>query len=164
MNFAETRHLIKRGRLGASEVLGALIIAMITIAAFTAYAGNLLNQTKSETTSITEALRKGIIKQGQLLTPLYHWENVEGTQTRIEVSIYNYGYSEVKPSFIFIDARPQDNYRLTDLDGNPVQAIKPGETTKIVAVAPYVVQGVLSGKGYELALFGADSIAYVWWL
>ena len=154
----------RNSRRGASEVLGALIIAMITIAGFTAYAGTLLNQTKAETTSITEALRKGIIKQGQLLSPLYHWETVEGTQTRIEVSIYNYGYTDARPKLILVDTQPYQSYQITDLDGNPVEAIRPGQVTKIILTAPYVVQSVLSGQGYELVLLTEDNQAYAWWL
>ncbi|MCL4436367.1 MAG: hypothetical protein M1503_02395 [Thaumarchaeota archaeon] len=161
IRFVNTRN---HNRRGASEVLGALIIAVIAIAGFTAYAGTLFNQTRVETSSITEALRKGTIKQGQLLTTLYHWESIEGTQTRIEVTIYNYGYTDAKPKLILIDTQPYKNYQLTDLDGNPVDAIKPGQISKIILTAPYVAQSVLSSQGYELVLLTEDNQAYSWWL
>ena len=140
------------------------MVAMITLAAFAAYAGTFLTQTRGETTSIIEALRKGIIKQGQLLSVVYHWERVDGATTRIEVSVYNYGYSEIKPRLIFIDSTPQDEFSLTDIDGSPVSSIKPGVITKISVTVPYVVQGVMTGQGYEFALFTEENVAYAWWL
>lgn len=153
-----------RARRGSSEVLGAVLVAVITMGAFSVYASYALNQTSNEAQSVVQSLRKGTLKQGQLLSVVYHWEKVQGTSTQVKISLYNYGYADVNVKYVFIDGVPQNSFSLFALDGKQVSAIKVGSITKLVVDVPYAVNPIVSGQSYEAVLVADDNLVYSWGL
>jgi hypothetical protein len=153
-----------RARSGSSEVLGAVLVAVITMGAFSVYASYALNQTSNEAQSVVQSLRKGTLKQGQLLSVVYHWEKVQGTSTQVKISLYNYGYADVSVKYVFIDGVPQNSFSLFALDGKRVSAIKVGSVTNLVVDVPYAVNPIVSGQSYEAVLVTDDNLVYSWGL
>lgn len=153
-----------RARRASSEVLGAVLVAVITMGAFSVYASYALNQTSSEAQSVVQSLRKGTLKQGQLLSVVYHWEKVQGTSTQVKICLYNYGYADVDVKYVFIDGIPQDHFSLSTLDGNQVSTIKVGSITNLVVDIPYAVNPIVSGQSYEAVLVTDENLVYSWGL
>lgn len=153
-----------RARRGSSEVLGAVLVAVITMGAFSVYASYALNQTSNEAQSVVQSLRKGTLKQGQLLSVVYHWEEVQGTSTQVKISLYNYGYADVNVKYVFIDGVPQDRFSLSTLDGKQDGTIKVGSITNLVVDVPYAVNPIVSGQSYEAVLVTDDNLVYSWGL
>lgn len=75
-------------RRAASEVLGAAIIAVITILMTVAYAGYGLTQAQTQTASISDLLRMSARAQRQLLSLTYYYVDGQGG---LHVFIYNLG-------------------------------------------------------------------------
>jgi hypothetical protein len=153
-----------RARRGSSEVLGAVLVAVITMGAFSVYASYALNQTSNEAQSVVQSLRKGTLKQGQLLSVVYHWEKVQGTSTQVKISLYNYGYADVNVKYVFIDGVPQNSFNLFALDGKQVSTVKVGSVTNLVVDVPYAVNPIVSGQSYEAVLVTDDNLVYSWGL
>lgn len=153
-----------RARRGSSEVLGAVLVAVITMGAFSVYASYALNQTSNEAQSVVQSLRKGTLKQGQLLSVVYHWENVQGASTQVKISLYNYGYADVNVKYVFIDGVSQSSSNLFALDGKQVSSVKVGSVTNLVVDVPYAVNPIVSGQSYEAVLVTDDNLVYSWGL
>jgi len=153
-----------RARRGSSEVLGAVLVAVITMGAFSVYATYALNQTNNEAQSVVQSLRKGTLKQGQLLSVVFHWEKVEGTSTKVKISFYNYGYADVAAKYVFIDGVPQDSFNLFAPDGKQVSTVKVGSITNLVVDVPYAVNPIVSGQSYEVVLVTDENLVYSWGL
>lgn len=153
-----------RARRGSSEVLGAVLVAVITMGAFSVYASYALQQTSNEAQSVVQSLRKGTLKQGQLLSVVYHWEKVQGTSTQVKISLYDYGYSDVNVKYVFIDGVPQNSFNLLALDGKKVGSVKVGSVTNLVIDVPYAVNPIVSGQSYEAVLVTDDNLVYSWGL
>jgi len=153
-----------RSRRCSSEVLGAVLVAVITMGAFSVYASYALNQTSNEAQSVVQSLRKGTLKQGQLLSVVYHREKVQGTTTQVKISLYNYGYADVDVKYVFIDGVPQDRFSLFTLDGKQASTIKVGSITNLVVDVPYAVNPIVSGQSYEAVLVTDENLVYSWGL
>ncbi len=153
-----------RSRRGSSEVLGAVLVAVITMGAFSVYASYALNQTSNEAQSVVQSLRKGTLKQGQLLSVVYHWEKVQGTSTQVKISLYNYGYADVNVKYVFIDGVPQDRFSLFTVEGKQASTIKVGSITNLVVDVPYAVNPIVSGQSYEVVLVTDENLVYSWGL
>ncbi len=78
-------------RRAASEVLGAILVAAITMAMSAAYAGYALTQTRIQTASISDALRSSARAQRQLLSLSYYYSDGQG---RLHIFMYNMGGEE----------------------------------------------------------------------
>jgi len=79
-------------RRGASEMLGAILVAVITVAMAVAYAGYGLTQAQTQMASISDVLRASARAQRQLLSLSYYYRS--GADGKLYAYIYNMG-SEV---------------------------------------------------------------------
>ncbi|MGC9069125.1 MAG: hypothetical protein ACP5IZ_09160 [Thermoprotei archaeon] len=147
---------------GVSEVLGVVIVLLVTIVAsvFVILWG--FRGGHETATSIMEMYQRGQVRQGELLSFVGHEESISGTTTVISVWVYNYGSQPVKILYLFIDNKTQNSFSLYDDSGNPVDSIKPGTMTKIVVNVPYIVNGVQQGTFYNFFIYTTDDLAYAW--
>ena len=150
-------------RRGASEVLGALVLLAIVMAAFGFVVSTFYARTQEQTANIMEEYDKGAIRQGELLTLIYHWEQVNANQTVIRVGLFNAGFYNVSIQDVFISGQQASDWELADADGNPMSAIAPQQLAILTVALPYSVPGAgPGGSGYEVFLYGTDNLAYVW--
>jgi flagellin-like protein len=150
-------------RRGASEVLGALVLLAIVIAAFGFVVSTFYARTQEQTANIMEEYEKGTMRQGELLTLIYHWEQVNANQTVIRVGLFNAGFYNVSVQDVFISGQQSSDWELADADGNPMSAIAPQQLAILTVTVPYSVPGAgPGGSGYEVFLYGTDKLAYVW--
>jgi hypothetical protein len=75
-------------RRGASEVVGAIIVALITMGIAFLYAGHALFEVQTRADSMVDLLRRAAKAQRQLLTLSYSYRDGLG---RLHVYIYNMG-------------------------------------------------------------------------
>jgi len=75
-------------RRGASEIVGAIIVASITVGIAFLYAGRGLFEVQTRTDSMADLLRKAAKAQRQLLTLSYSYRDGQG---RFHAYIYNMG-------------------------------------------------------------------------
>ena len=149
-------------RRGVSEVLGVVIVLLITVSAsvFVVLWG--FQSGRMTASSIMELYQRGQLRQGQLLSFVAHSERIVGSSTVISVWVYNYGSQPIKILYLFIDNKTQNNFTLYDDSGSPVDSIKPGMMTEIVVNVPYVVSGVQQGASYNFFIYTTDDLAYAW--
>jgi hypothetical protein len=157
-----------------SEILGAIILLSITVAAFALIASGIFTATQNQQASIVQAYREGQIKSGQLVSLVYHWESTSGDTAR--VGLYNFGYYNVTISLVFVNGTRQDNWVLTDPSGNPIHCGGSSSSTPNECLSPGKVdvltisglsgsaQSAVKSGNYELFLYSSDNLAYVWQL
>ena len=93
------RSLVKERRRGVSEVLGAIVLLAITLVAFVVISPFVTNSVQSQSSDLTEQYRSGVIKQGELLSLVYHFEG----SNIVRISLFNFGTYSVKPQYIFVN-------------------------------------------------------------
>lgn len=76
-------------RRAASEMLGAILVAVITVAMSVAYATYGLTRAQTQTASISDVLRTSAKAQRQLLTVSYYYRS--GIDGKLRLYIYNMG-------------------------------------------------------------------------
>jgi len=76
-------------RRATSEILGAILVAVITVAMAVAYAGYGLTQAQTQTASISDVLRASARAQRQLLSLSYYYRS--GADGKLYAYIYNMG-------------------------------------------------------------------------
>ena len=109
-------------RRAASEMLGAIIVAVVTIAMSVAYAGYGLTQAQAQTASISDVLRSSARAQRQLLTLTYYCRSGDG---RLRAYIYNMGSEDSTLKTIIVGPvkydLPNANVQLRDaVSGQPI--------------------------------------------
>jgi len=86
------------GRRGASEVLGALFIALIVVAMSAAYVMAGRSMAQSQTLSMIDIIRAAERRQRQLLSLTYAYRDGSGN---LHLFIYNYGSETSTPDRLY---------------------------------------------------------------
>jgi len=108
-------------RRGVSEVVGALLIAFITVSAAVVYISMATGRAGRQVTSLADIMRTAERRQGQLLTSIYCYEK-DGT---VKVYIYNYGTVATTPTKIIVNGQ-EVNWTMKDAaDGSSCNSIVP---------------------------------------
>lgn len=127
-------------RRAASEMLGAIIVAVITIAMSVAYAGYGLTQTQTQTASISDVLRSSAKAQRQLLSLAHYYADGQG---KLHVYIYNLGGEDSTLKTVVVGSAkydvPDANVQLRDaFSHQPISdyRIAPKELVELSVPAP----------------------------
>jgi hypothetical protein len=88
-----------KGRRGVSEVLGAILIAVIVMAMSATYVMLEAGRSTRETMSIVDLIRAAEKRQKQLLSLTYYYKQGDS----LKLYIYNYGEESSTPKLILVD-------------------------------------------------------------
>jgi hypothetical protein len=153
----------RQHRAAVSEILGAMILLVIVIGAFAWVFGFYSSTAQLQETNIISQYNEGMIKNGQLISLVYHWENTT-TGGEAKIGLYNFGTYNVTLNLVFINATREKSFSILDTStGTVVLAISPGELVvlDITGISGNAASSVESGN-YELFIYGSDNLAYVY--
>jgi len=102
-----------KGRRGASEVLGALLIASLVITMSAAWLMLEANRSTRQTISVVDLIRAAGRKQRQLLSLTYY--NMPGESGNLELYIYNYGEEVSTLKMVILTRKTSDGSELTSV-------------------------------------------------
>jgi len=102
-----------RGRRGVSEVLGAIVIAVLVLGMSASYILLEMERSERETFSLIDLIRRAERRQKILLSLIYYQVN----DGQLEVYIYNFGDVSVTPVKILTDVEV-DSFEIYDASVN----------------------------------------------
>ena len=154
---------MKNNRKAVSEIVGAVIMLVVLLVAFSVVYVYYSSTSQSQSQSVIQQYESGEIKAGQLVSLIYHWESSEGDL--VKVGLYNFGFYNVTLGQVFVNGTQQSSWTLTDTNGNPVQCSC--DATGVMAVLTITgisgnAQDAVSNGNYELFVYATDNLAYVW--
>jgi|GEM_PF-3783786 len=142
-----------KSKRGASEVLGAVLIAVIVMAMSATYVMFEAEKSTRETMGIVELIRAAEKRQKQLLSLTYYYK--QGND--LKLYIYNYGEESSTPKMILTDQEvPLSSISMRNMDtGAACNNIPPKTLVEITLPAP-------SQSTFTLALFTDEGGFYSW--
>jgi hypothetical protein len=144
---------MSKGKRGASEVLGAIIITVIVMAMSATYVMLEAGRSTRETMGIVELIRAAEKKQKQLLSLTYYYK--QGSS--LKLYIYNYGDETSTPKMILIEQEvPLSSVSMRNMDTDDTcNNIPPKILVEIALPAP-------DQSTFTLALFTEEGGFYSW--
>jgi len=141
-------------RRGASEMLGAILVAVITIVMAVAYAGYGLTQAQTQTASISDVLRASARAQRQLLSLSYYYRS----GTNLYAYIYNMGSEPSTLKTVFVGSKNvTDAMQLVDaITGASIGYVIPPKTLVKLSV-PDIPTGQL-----DILVITKEGGVFVW--
>ena len=123
-----------RGRRGASEVLGAIVIAVLVLGMSVSYVLLEMGRAGRETLSMIELLRRAERRQKQLLSLVFY----RASGGSLYVYLYNFGEAEAALTRILTDREvPPSEATLRNADtGEVIDVIPPRILVELVIPAP----------------------------
>jgi len=123
-----------RGRRGVSEVLGAIVIAILVLGMSVSYVLLEMDRAGSETYSVVDLIRGAEKQQKQLLSLIYY--RMQGG--RLILYIYNYGEEPSTPQRIMTDKEvPLSLVSMENMDtGDMISSIPPKTLVELTMPAP----------------------------
>jgi len=111
-----------RSKRGVSEVLGAILIALIVAAMSATYVMMEASQSAKKTMSIVDLIRAAEKRQKQLLSLTYYYKQ----NNSLKLYIYNYGEEDSTPKLLLVDGEivfwrtvwTFEWYEISDSNGN----------------------------------------------
>jgi len=154
---------MKNNRKAVSEIVGAVIMLVVLLVAFSVVYVYYSSTAQSQSQSVIQQYGSGEIKAGQLVSLIYHWESSEGDT--VKIGLYNFGFYNVTLGQVFVNGTQQSSWTLTGTNGNPVQCTC--VATGVMAVLTITgisgnAQDAVSNGNYELFVYATDNLAYVW--
>ena len=150
-------------KAAVSELIGAMMALVIVLALFSIVYAYYSSTVQNQTINVIQEYRSGAIKEGQLVSLVYHWES--SNSSTIKVGLYDYGFYNITLDWVFINGTQQFVFSLTDANGNSEQCncLIPGnvEVLTVSGVSGNAQDAVQNGN-YELFLYATDNLAYVW--
>jgi hypothetical protein len=142
-----------RRRRGVSEVLGALVIAVLVLSMSVSYVLLEMERSGRETQSIIELIRRAGKRQNQLLSLIYYQK--KGGD--LKVYIYNYGEETSTPERILTDREvPLSQVSIKDMDtGGAISSIPPKTFVEVTLPAP-------SADSFTLVLITEEGGVFSW--
>jgi len=148
-----------KGRRGVSEVLGAILIAIIVISMSVTYVMFGLERSSRETTSIIELIRAAEKRQRQLLSLIYYHEQ----GNKLILYIYNYGEETSNITRILTNQDvPLDKIEMKDLSSDtPIndQTINPKTLVELTILE---AEKYVPDNDFNLVLFTEEGGIYSW--
>ena len=144
---------MSKSRRGASEVLGAVLIAVIVMAMSATYVVFEAERSTRETMGIVELIRAAEKRQKQLLSLTYYHK--QGNS--LKLYIYNYGEEPSTPKMVLTDQEvPLSSISMRNMDtGAACNSIPPKTLVEIALPAP-------DPATFTLALFTDEGGFYSW--
>jgi hypothetical protein len=140
-----------RNRYSASEVLGALLIAAVVIAASIVYTTMAAERVGSEAIGVMDALRVAEQKQSQLLSLTYYYKD----GAYLKLYIYNYGSVSSAPKGVYVNGVEQ-SFTMKDMNsGRSCREIAPKMLVEL-SVRAY------GSNPYEILLLTEEGATYIW--
>jgi len=143
-----------RGRRGVSEVLGAIVIAVLVLGMSASYILFEMERSERETFSLIELIRRAERRQKILLSLIYYQVN----DGQLEVFLYNFGDVSATPVKILTDVEV-DSFEIYDAsvgDGGLRLDVIPSETlVKLVLPVP-------SENTFSFVLVTEEGGIFVW--
>jgi len=123
-----------RGRRGVSEVLGAIVIAVLVLGMSASYVLLEMERSGREMYSIIDLIRKAEKRQKQLLSLIYYQKQ----GGNLKVYIYNYGEEPSTPQRILADREvPLSSVSMKNMDtGKKCNSIPPKTLVELTMPAP----------------------------
>lgn len=146
-------------RTAASEMVGAILIAMITIAMSVAYAIAGRSAAEGQTLSMVDLIRTAEKRQRQLLSLTYAYKDGNG---RLHLFIYNYGSETVKPERLYLagtvytEGSGGNSFSMKDAYGNPVSTIDPSQLVELTVPQPP------GQPSFDVVLVTAEGGVFIW--
>lgn len=142
-----------RGRRGVSEVLGAIVIAVLVLSMSVSYVLFEIERSGRETLSIIELIRKAEKRQKQLLSLIYYQK--KGSD--LKVYIYNYGEEASTPQRILTDREvPLSSVSMKNMDtGQACSSIPPKTLVELTMPAP-------SADSFTLVIITDEGGVFSW--
>jgi len=143
-----------RGRRGVSEVLGAIVIAILVLGMSASYILFEMERSERETFSLIDLIRRAERRQKILLSLIYYQVN----DGQLEVFLYNFGDVSATPVKILTDVEV-DSFEIYDAsvgDGGLRLDVIPSETlVKLVLPVP-------SENTFSFVLVTEEGGIFVW--
>jgi len=143
-----------RGRRGVSEVLGAIVIAVLVLGMSASYILLEMERSERETFSLIDLIRRAERRQKILLSLIYYQVN----DGQLEVYIYNFGDVSVTPVKILTDVEV-DLFEIYDASVNngglPLNEIPSETLVKLVLPVP-------STDTFSFVLVTEEGGIFVW--
>ena len=89
------RFRIRCDRRGVSEVVGALLMMGVILAAAIVYLSFAVNQTSMQSSTIADVLKRARENQEQLISLVYYYVDYVNESMEVHMLIYNYGTHDV---------------------------------------------------------------------
>jgi len=123
-----------RDRRGVSEVLGAIVIAVLVLSMSASYILLEMERSGKETYSIIDLIRKAEKRQKQLLSLIYYQKKGDN----LKLYIYNYGEEPSTPQRILADREvPLSSVSMKNMDtGKKCNSIPPKTLVELTMPAP----------------------------
>ena len=142
-----------RGRRGVSEVLGAIVIAILVLGMSVSYVLLEMERAGRETYSIIDLIRKAEKRQKQLLSLIFY-QKKGGS---LKVYIYNYGDEYSTPQRILTDKEVSlSSVSMKNMDtGAAVSSIPPKTLVELTMPAP-------STDSFTLVIITGEGGVFSW--
>ena len=142
-----------RGRRGVSEVLGAIVVAILVLGMSVSYILLEMERAGRETYSIIDLIRKAERRQRQLLSLIFYRR--QGSD--LKLYIYNYGDEYSTPKRILTDREvPLSKVRMRNMDtGEEVSSIPPKTLVELTLPAP-------SADSFTLVIITEEGGVFSW--
>ena len=142
-----------RGRRGVSEVLGAIVIAVLVLSMSVSYVLLEMERAGRETYSIIDLIRKAEKRQKQLLSLIFYQKK----GGNLKVYIYNYGEEYSTPKRILTDREVSlSSVSMKNMDtGAAVSNIPPKTLVELTMPAP-------STDSFTLVIITGEGGVFSW--
>lgn len=132
--------------------MGAILIALITIAVSVAYATYSAQQASQQTMSVTDLIRAAERRQSQLLSLTYCYKQ----GNRLRLYLYNYGTQESTPKLILVNGQVVSNPAMKDVStGDACDTIAPRSLVELTLQA-------FGSSPFEVVVLTEQGAVYSW--